>query len=141
MAILFYQLGIFIVIQVAASFGKNSRNTAVVLVSIFTILQVFTSGLMILQFITIFVSYSISNSWFFSSEKKEYKPNLQPRNNITNEIAKSNIIFKTSDPFYDDDDGFSRVSSGGISKDSPILLNCEESKRNYIKKLLLTRSV
>ncbi|CAD7802875.1 hypothetical protein CHRY9390_00991 [Chryseobacterium aquaeductus] len=71
MAVLFYQIGIFIAIQVASMFGKNSRNTAIVLISIFTILQVFVSWLLILQFITILVSYWISNEWFFGEEKNK----------------------------------------------------------------------
>ena len=65
MAVLLYQIGIFIAIQIAAMFGKNSRNTAVVLISIFTILQVFISWLLILQIITIIISYNISNNLFF----------------------------------------------------------------------------
>ena len=70
MAVLLYQIGIFIAIQIAAMFGKNSRNTAIVLISIFTILQVFMSWLLILQFFTIIISYIVSNSWFFSEPEK-----------------------------------------------------------------------
>lgn len=66
MAVLLYQIGIFLAIQIAAIFGKNSRNTAVILISIFTVLQVFMSWLLLLQFITIIVSYIISNNLFFT---------------------------------------------------------------------------
>ena len=80
MAILLYQIGIFIAIQIAAMFGKNSRNTAIVLISIFTILQVFMSWLLLLQFITIYVSYNISNNLFFSDSPN--KPVVKPQKEI-----------------------------------------------------------
>ena len=78
MAVLFYQLGIFIAIQIAAVFGRKSRNTAIILISIFTILQVFVSWLLLLQFITIAISYNISNNLFFTNATKfvqDRKPN------------------------------------------------------------------
>ncbi len=50
--------------------GKNSRNTAIALISIFTLLQVFMSWLLFLQFFTIIISYIISNNWFSITEKK-----------------------------------------------------------------------
>ncbi|RXR23495.1 hypothetical protein [Flavobacterium stagni] len=69
MTIFLYQIGIFILILFASFFGKNVRNTYVVLASIFTFLLVFTSWLLILQFITIFISYFISNEIFFVTDK------------------------------------------------------------------------
>ncbi|MBJ98539.1 MAG: hypothetical protein CMC87_11340 [Flavobacteriaceae bacterium] len=63
MAVFLYQLGIFLAIIIAAKFGRKTRNTAVILISIFTILQVFMSWLLLLQFFTIFLSYQISNSF------------------------------------------------------------------------------
>ena len=62
MAVLLYQLGIFIAIQIAAVFGRRSRNTAVVLITIFTFLQVFISPLLLLQLITIYISYGVSQN-------------------------------------------------------------------------------
>ena len=70
MAIFLYQIGIFIAILIASSFGKNSRNTSIVLISIFTLLQVFMSWLLLLQFLTIFISYIIANQIFFSENEK-----------------------------------------------------------------------
>ena len=63
MAVFLYQLGIFLAIIIAAKFGRKTRNTAVILITIFTILQVFMSWLLLLQFFTIFLSYQISNSF------------------------------------------------------------------------------
>jgi hypothetical protein len=65
MAVLLYQIGIFVVIQISSLFGKNFRNIAIAVVSIFTIVQIFTSWLLILQFLTIIISYWISNKWHF----------------------------------------------------------------------------
>lgn len=62
MAVFLYQIGIFLAIIIAANFGRRTRNTAVILISIFTVLQVFISWLLLLQFFTIFLSYQISNS-------------------------------------------------------------------------------
>lgn len=80
MAVLLYQIGIFIAIFIASFFGKNSRNTAVVLISIFTLLQVFTSWLLILQFITIFVAYVATEKDESTTktkiENKEYEPSI-----------------------------------------------------------------
>ncbi|WP_264558997.1 hypothetical protein [Flavobacterium sp. N2270] len=80
MAVILYQIGIFIAIQIAAMFGKNSRNTAIVLISIFTILQVFMSWLLLLQFITIYISYNVSNNLFFNKPEKK---------NISNKVLYS----------------------------------------------------
>ena len=75
MAVLLYQIGIFFAIQIAAAFGKNSRNTAIVLISIFTILQVFMSWLLLLQFITIYISYNVSNNLFLKKTEKKIESN------------------------------------------------------------------
>ncbi len=73
--VILYQIGIFVAIQIAALFGKNSRNTAIVLISIFTLLQVFMSWLLILQFFTIFVAYWFSNKLFFKNSNNEKSKN------------------------------------------------------------------
>jgi predicted membrane protein len=64
MAVLIYQIGIFLAIIISAAFGKKARNVAIILISILTVLQVFTFGLMALQFVTIFVAYYFSSKWF-----------------------------------------------------------------------------
>lgn len=70
MAVLLYQLGIFLAIQIAALFGKSSRNTAVVLISIFTFLQVYVSWLLLLQFLTIYLGYKLSKNIVSANKKK-----------------------------------------------------------------------
>ncbi len=71
MGIILYQTGIFIAIQIAAMFGRKSRNTAVILISLFTILQVYTFGLMAFQFLTIWVSYYFAKKWFSNKNPKD----------------------------------------------------------------------
>ena len=95
MAVLLYQVGIFIAIQLAAMFGKNSRNTAIALISIFTLLQVFMSWLLFLQFFTIIISYIISNNWFSITEKKLYqkpKSSYKDSRNLKNERVNNSYI-------------------------------------------------
>lgn len=109
MTVLFYQIGIFIAIQIAANFGKNSRNTAIVLISIFTILQVFMSWLLILQFITIYISYIISNNFYF--------------NNINDKNRKTSVskIFN--------------MSNYGLSESNPILMDSIPSTYSFLNRL------
>jgi len=76
MGIILYQTGIFIAIQIAAMFGRKSRNTAIILISLFTILQVYTFGLMAFQFLTIWISYYFAKKWF-SNKKKILKEDNQ----------------------------------------------------------------
>jgi len=79
MAVLFYQIGIFLALQIASLFGKSARNTAIILITIFTLLQVFMSWLLLLQLITIFISYSFSKRWFNNSDNKQ---NRKEPNNV-----------------------------------------------------------
>lgn len=74
MEVVFYQFGIFIAIIISASFGKSSRNVAVFLISVFTILQVYFSSLMLLQFFTIFITYHISKTIFSEKKIEKVKP-------------------------------------------------------------------
>lgn len=73
MEVLLFQLGIAAIIIIAGLFGKIARNTITILVVIFTAVMVFTSGLMILQFITIGISFFISKS--ITSKKDKHSDN------------------------------------------------------------------
>lgn len=118
MGIFLYQIGIFIAIQIAAAFGKSSRNVAIVLISIFTILQVYTSGLMILQFLTIIVSYYFSKSIVESDKNK----------NQNNKPKQTNYAAKTE---FD----MSNLSDYGLKTTNPILLNSIPSSYAFLNKL------
>jgi len=76
MAVLLYQIGIFVAIQIASLFGKSARNTAIILITLFTLLQVFMSWLLLLQLITIFISYKVSKRWFENSENESSNKKL-----------------------------------------------------------------
>lgn len=84
MAVFLYQIGIFMAIIIASFFGKKTRNTAVILISIFTILQVYMSWLLLLQFVTIFIAYSISNS--FTEKKTKNKTVSKSHKNTESEF-------------------------------------------------------
>lgn len=81
MAVILYQIGIFLAIIIASKFGRNNRNTAVILISIFTLLQVFMSWLLLLQFLTIFIAYQYSNSLLNEKTDAEQIPNPLKMNN------------------------------------------------------------
>lgn len=107
MAVLFYQIGIFLAIIISSNFGKKSRNTVVILISIFTILQVFVSWLLILQFLTVLIAYQFSNSII---HKKNNKKNSQNFNSIS-------------------------FSDYGLSKNNPILLVDLKASYKFINQL------
>ncbi len=72
MGILLFQIGIFIIIYIAASMGNKARNTIALIISAYTLFAVFTSALMILQFLVIIISYVFSER-FLPSEKKPHE--------------------------------------------------------------------
>jgi hypothetical protein len=108
MAVLLYQIGIFLAIIIASGFGKKSRNTAVILISIFTILQVYMSWLLLLQFFTIFIAYQVSNSLL---------------NKKIDEGSQKNLI-KTSSEY-------------GLSENNPVLVTNIPTSYKYINRLNL----
>lgn len=97
MAVLLYQVGIFLAIIIASLFGKKSRNTAVILISVFTLLQVFMSWLLLLQFFTIFIAYQISNSLINKKSDNGQKTNPS-RINSGYGLSENNPVQLTSIP-------------------------------------------
>ena len=76
MNILFFQIAIYLIIIIASKYSRSSRNTAIILISVFTLFAVFTTGLMIIQFLTIYLAYNKSNSILEKKEKKAYEKEL-----------------------------------------------------------------
>lgn len=80
MNVLLFQLGIFITIVIASFFGKKTKDAVVVLISIFTLIQVFMSWLLLLQFITIFIAYMVTDkdesATVTKIEDKNYEPGI-----------------------------------------------------------------
>lgn len=62
MAVLGFQIFFILLIALSSLFGKSTRNWTILISIVFTIIAVFTSGLLILQFISIFIGYLISES-------------------------------------------------------------------------------
>lgn len=122
MAIFFYQIGILITIQISAFFGKYARNVAIVLISIFTILQVFTSGLMILQFITIFISYIMSEGIIDGNKKHEAEKNLS-----------AEYIGRA---FGDSPKGKVSSSYYGVDISNPILMSSVPSSYRFLNQII-----
>ena len=76
MNVLLFQLGIFITIVIASFFGKKTRDTVVVLISIFTLVQVFMSWLLLLQFVTIFIAFMITDKDKSKNVGENYDPGI-----------------------------------------------------------------
>ncbi len=99
MSILLYQIGIFVTIQIATFYSRKARNTALILITMFTFLQVFISWLLILQLITIYISYQFSKNILTSnlsntqnSYEKSNKERFYRQSNIN-----GRVIFKEVD--------------------------------------------
>ncbi|NDP25969.1 MAG: hypothetical protein GZ087_00875 [Flavobacterium sp.] len=60
MEVLIYQIVIVILILAAGAFGKKARNVVTIIICLFTIIEVFTFKLAVLQFITMFIAYFFS---------------------------------------------------------------------------------
>jgi hypothetical protein len=127
MGILFYQIGIFVAIQIAAFFGKSSRNVAIILISLFTLLQVYTSGLMILQFITIFVSYIVSKNIIGNDDNVS-----TPKNSNTKFGREMGQLPKTNN-------GVS-TQTYGLSSSNPILMSSIPSAYRFLDSITANNS-
>ena len=79
MEILIYQVIIGGSILVSSFFGKMYRNIVTVIVSAFTLCNVFSDGLMILQFATIFFAFQFSQKILHNED---------------NEVENSEVLFE-----------------------------------------------
>ena len=80
MNVFLFQLGVFLTIVIASFFGRKTRNAVVILISIFTLVQVFMSWLLLLQFVTIFIAYMATDKDESATatkiEGKNYEPGI-----------------------------------------------------------------
>ncbi|MFI8379599.1 hypothetical protein [Leeuwenhoekiella sp. NPDC079379] len=81
MEVLVFQVGIFLAIIVLGAFGKKIRNGALIFFSVFTVVMVFTSGLMILQFLTIFLAYLVTDGLYSKKEENINDVYIPQKNN------------------------------------------------------------
>ena len=71
--VIYFQTAIFIAIVFVGFFGDSARNGITVIAGLFTIVMVFTSALMLLQFGTIIFAYIVSVSLSGSDESDSSK--------------------------------------------------------------------
>ena len=62
MEVLSFQIFFIIFISLSSIFGRTARNWVVIISVVFTVFAIFTSGLMILQFLSIAIGFLISES-------------------------------------------------------------------------------
>lgn len=87
MEILAYQIGIIIIIIISGKiFGKSIRDKVIIGISIFTFFMIFKTWLILLQFISIFIGYSISEDLLnnIKSNDLQSKYNSDSSNNTNN---------------------------------------------------------
>ncbi|MPT30244.1 MAG: hypothetical protein E2600_00965 [Chryseobacterium sp.] len=115
MGIILYQIGIFIAIQISSFYGRKARNVAITLIAIFTLLQVFTIWLMILQFITILLAYWTSKGITDNNKKKQ---------NGTKTINDNKVNTEVSTIYY------------GTSIENPILMNSVPASYRFLDEII-----
>lgn len=71
MSVILFQILIFLAILIASKFGRKTRNYFLVILSIFTLIAVFTTALMVIQFFTILFGYFTTNSILAENEIKQ----------------------------------------------------------------------
>src|SRR5690554_159974 len=82
MAVLLFQVGIFLIIIASASFGKKGRNLVIILLSVFTLALVFKFWLILVQFVTILIGYIASNSILENKKIKKDKTVIKHQDTI-----------------------------------------------------------
>lgn len=78
MGVLLYQAAIFIIIIFSGYSSKKSLNTATIIIVVFTLFHVFVPWLMVLQFVTIGVSYVVARG--LTIRNKEQKESIYKYN-------------------------------------------------------------
>ena len=79
MEVIAYQIVIIIIIIIAGGiFGKSIRDKLIFVISIFTFFMIFKTWLIILQFISIYIGYSISQDLLSKKKTTYYNENNYP---------------------------------------------------------------
>ena len=142
MAVILYQVGIFFAIQIAANYSRDSRNTALILISIFTILQVFMTWLLLLQFITIYLAYSYSETILERNNRKNNSKNIstQKTKNISYTSTPNPITVRSIQDLARYSLGKNlpknfNLGSYGTKIENPILMSSINSSRQFLDKI------
>lgn len=96
MEVLIYQVVIAVIIFVAGAFGKKTRNVVTFIICLFTVVEVFTFKLAILQFITIFIAYVLSIGY---EEKKTEEKTLKKKDEFNYYVIDKNKNEKSESSF------------------------------------------
>lgn len=94
MEVLIYQVVIAILILLAGSFGQKTRNVVTLIICLFTIIEVFTIKLALLQFFTIFVAFLYSKNY---EDKKNIKQKEEFNYYVIEKESKNET---SSSPFF-----------------------------------------
>ena len=122
MAVFLYQIGIIGIISFGAYFGRTARNFIIVAAAMFTLVQVFTSWLMILQLASVFIGYLISES-ILSGEDTEVLNEIfepQKQRQTTKHVIKTYEDGKRVYREYDENDNLSPEIREKIKSDKEI---------------------
>jgi len=123
MKVLAFQIAILAIMLIFGSFGNAARNKTAILLVIFTIVMVFMSWLIILQLITIFAGYTLSQN-LSDSNSKDGAYSLRGCIIIIGIIGIIVLIFST----YDNSEKVEPVDYSNQEKES---LNSLEQDYNY----------
>lgn len=122
MEVLAFQIVIFIIIMIAGFINNSTRNFAVALAVLFTIVMVFTNALMIIQFITILISFIISRS--INNTKNSNKAVESYKRNSNTSSYSSSVSYANSDTYAS-----SAISSQSHKKVKEFLRRDAEKKK------------
>ena len=127
MEIFGFQLFFFFIILLSGIFGKKVRNFAVLVSLIFTVIMVFMTWLVILQFATIFIAYLVTENYVENSSKRLDKLDQSYGNGCLTLIVGGGILLLIlklcSDNYYKDSSNMTPEK-----KLTPIYENSNSSK-------------
>ena len=86
MEVFAFQICVLLLISLSSLFGRRIRNWMILFIGIFTLFAVFMTWLIILQFITIFIGYNISESLLRRAEERRELKRTQPRTENSSRI-------------------------------------------------------
>ncbi|PZU81513.1 MAG: hypothetical protein DI529_15470 [Chryseobacterium sp.] len=116
-----FQLFFFITILISAIFGRKTRNSVVLFSIIFTVIMVFMTWLIILQFFTIAIAYYITENYVDGSQNK--------LNDVDNKYGKGCIVIIVIVGILAIS---SKIFSDNYKKNHPLKTEQEEIiKKNY----------
>lgn len=131
MEVLIFQVCLASIILISSFFGRKIRNWLILFVCIFTVVMVFMTWLILLQFVTIFISYSISESIIQNAEIARENKRLQQNQNSGNGKFYFILFLIVSGIFYSISVSSKRTDSDKINEEQTITEKHEKNVFNY----------